>query len=43
MVGIFLDPQNTNDRFFFSYTNSNWIRYSMIYIGDVTKVDDYSQ
>ena len=41
-VGIFLSPLDTNDRFFFSYTNSkfsnNTVRYSMIYVDDVTEL-----
>ena len=46
-VGTFLEPLNTNDRFFFSYTNSKFsngtVRYSIISVGDVTEVDVYSQ
>ena len=41
-VGIFLEPLNTNDRFFFSYTTT--VRYSTVIIfGDVTELDVYSQ
>ena len=43
----FLEPLNTNDRFFFSYTNSTvsdrTVRYSIISVGDVAEVDVYSQ
>ena len=46
-VGIFLEPLNTNDGFFFSYTSSTFrdrtVQYSIIYVGDVTDVDVYSQ
>ena len=44
-VGIFLEPMNTNDGFFFSYTTSSdrTVRYSIISVGDVTEVDVYSQ
>ena len=40
-VVIFLEPLNTNDRFFFSYTMT--VRYSVISVGDVTEVDVNSQ
>ena len=45
MVGIFLEPLNTNNRLFFSYTNFKFsdVRYSIISVGDVTEVDVYSQ
>ena len=47
MVGIFLDPLNSNYRFFFSYTNSKFydrlVRYSIISVGDATEDDVYSQ
>ena len=43
----FLEPLNTNDRFFFSYTYSKFrdrtVRYSIIFVGDVTEVDVYSK
>ena len=41
-VGIFLEPLNTNDRFFFSYTNlsDRTVQYSIISVGDVTEVYD---
>ena len=44
-VGIFLEPLNTNDRFFFSYTSSSnrTVQYSIISVGDVTEVDVYSK
>ena len=43
MVGIFLEPLNTNDRFFFSYTNfsDRTVWYSIITVDDVTEVDVY--
>ena len=37
-VGIFLEPLNTNDRFFFSYSTT-----CVIFVGDVTEIDVYSQ
>ena len=41
LVGIFLEPLNTNDPFFFSYTNPKFndrrVRYSIISFGDVTE------
>ena len=40
-VGIFLKPLNTNDRFFFSYTTT--VRYSVLFVGDVTEIDIHSQ
>ena len=46
-VGIFLEQLNTNDPFFFSYTNSTFsdrmVRYSIISVGNVTEVNVYSQ
>ena len=35
-VGIFLEPLNTNDRFFFSYTTT--VRYSTVYYLLVTSL-----
>ena len=41
-VGIFLEPLNTNDRFFFSY-HDRTVQYCVIFVGDVTEIDVYSQ
>ena len=46
-VGIFQEPQNTDDRFFFSYINSTFsdceVRNYITSVGDITEVDVYSQ
>ena len=50
-LGFFLEPLNTSDRFFFTYTMylpilnlaTVKVRYSIISVGDVTGVEVYNQ
>ena len=42
-VGIFLEPLNSNDQFFISYINLYLAMFCIIFVGDVTDVDIYSQ
>ena len=40
-VGIFMEPLNSNDQFFFSYTNLYLATHCIIFFGDVTEVNVY--
>ena len=42
-VGIFMEPLNTNDRFFFLIYHDRTVPYCVIFVGDVTEIDVYNQ